>query len=61
MKRELSSRSRGFWKFATSSSLRVVGDGSATEVSSRLTRLVEGAIVTETPRGGLQNDACANL
>jgi hypothetical protein len=55
IKSDSSSRLSGFWKVATSSSLRVVGGNSATD-GDRLTCLVEGAIVIETPRGGLQND-----
>ena len=60
VKKELSSRSKGFWKFAASSSQSEVigeaGEASRTSVD-RSTHLVEGAILMKPPHGGLQNDA----
>ena len=59
VKKELSLRSKGFWKFAASSSQSEVigeaGEASQTGVDQS-THLVVGAILMKPPRGGLQND-----
>ena len=47
-----------FGKNTEGSFREVVGKGTVTE-DDRLTRLVEGAIFKESPRGGLQNDTLA--
>ena len=64
VKKELSLRSKGFWKFAASS-LRSEVIGEAGEASwtgvDQSTRLVIGAILMKPPRGGLQNDVRLQL
>ena len=50
MNKEVSSKSEGFWEIAINSSRSVCRVGDEPLVVD----LVEGAIVKETPRGGLQ-------
>jgi hypothetical protein len=49
MKSDSSARFEGFWKILISSSLRLGIDCSETPRASLVARLVEGAIVNETP------------